>query len=286
MTSYINFSDISATTSIGLAAATETVYQESGQTGYTFELLGFDISKQLQVDPSFAIAIAQAAGLGVVDAIVDINVAASSFDGMFQIKLDSSDILDASASDILYGVSADFAYPDVSYSKGTVSTGNMNDTAGYNQTLEYDLVRHLAYSVTGGYAAADIFSNEVSLRNDVVSRDAEFNASFQTVLDDLETAGFKSVDNITNASSSELIAAVNLLTVTLNDSTGSYARRTTILEDISAAGASVTGEIQVPLKFVAGDQIVMRLNYQPQSETPIGANPISDRSYKVVATLT
>ena len=286
MTSYINFSDISSSTAIGLTAATETVYQESGQTGYTFELLGFDISKQLQVDPSFAIAIAQAAGLGAVDAIVDINVAASSFDGMFQIKLDSSDILDASASDILYGVSADFSYPDVSYSKGTVSTGNMNNTAGYNQTLEYDLVRHLAYSVTGGYAAADIFSNEVSLRNDVVSRDAEFNTSFQTVLDDLETAGFKTVDNITNASSPELIAAVNLLTVTLNDSTSSYARRTTILEDISAAGASVTGEIQVPLKFVAGDQIVMRLNYQPQSETPIGANPITDRSYKVVATLT
>ena len=291
MTSYINFSDISSSTAIGLTAATETVYQESGQTGYTFELLGFDISKQLQVDPSFAIAIAQAAGLGAVDAIVDINIAASSFDGMFQIKLDSSDILDASASDIYYGVSADFAYPDVSYSKGTVSTGNMNNTTGYNQTLEYDLVRHLAYSVTGGYAAADIFSNEVSLRNDVVSRDAEFNTSFQTVLDDLETAGFKTVDNITNASSSELIAAVNLLTVTLNDNgqygTGSnYARRTTLLEDISAAGASVTGEIQVPLKFVAGDQIVMRLNYQPQTETPIGANPISDRSYKVVATLT
>lgn len=286
MTSYVNFADISSSSTIGLSASTLTVYQESGQSGYTFELLGFDASNSLTVDPSFAQAIAQAAGLGAVDAIVDVSVAASSFDGMFQIKLDSSDILDASASDIYYGVSADFSYPDLSYSAGTVSTGNMNSTAGYNQTLEYDLVRHLAYRVTGGYAAADIFSNEAALRADVASRDGDFNTSFQTVLDGLETAGFKTVDNITNSSSSELIAAVNLLTVTLNDSTSSYARRTTLLSDISSAGASVTGEIQVPLKFVAGDQLVLRLNYEPNSATPIGANTITDRSYKVVITLT
>lgn len=286
MTSYVNFADISSSSTIGLSASTLTVYQESGQSGYTFELLGFDASNSLTVDPSFAQAIAQAAGLGAVDAIVDIDVSATDFDGMFQIKLDSSDILDASASDIYYGVSADFSYPDLSYSAGTVSTGNMNSTAGYNQTLEYDLVRHLAYRVTGGYAAADIFSNEAALRADVASRDASFNSSFQTVLDGLETAGFKTVDNITNSSSSELIAAVNLLTVTLNDSTSSYARRTTLLSDISSAGASVTGEIQVPLKFVAGDQLVLRLNYEPNSATPIGANTITDRSYKVVITLT
>ena len=290
MTSYVNFSDISAEASIGLTASTLTVYQESGQTGYTFELLGFDISHDLTVDPSFAQAVAQAAGVGAVDAVVDMDVSATDFNGMFQIKLDSSDILDASASDIFYGVSADYAYPDLSYSAGTVSTGNMNSTTGYNQILEYDLVRHLAFRVTGGYAAADIFSNEVALIIDVASRDAEFNTSFQTILDGLETAGFKTINDITNASNSELIAAVNLLTVTLNDNgqygTGSdYARRTTLLSDIATAGASETGEIQVPLKFVAGDQLIMRLNYEPNSSTPIGANTITDRSYKVVITL-
>ena len=291
MTTYTDFSSITDNVTIGLTAQSETVYREAndqGTNGYTFELLGFDISHDLTVDPSFAQAIAQVAGLAA-DAIVEFDASATDFDGMFQIKLDSSDILDASASDILYGVSADYTFPSLAYSSGTVGTGKMNSTAGYNQALEYDLVRHLAYSVTGGYAAADIFSNEADLRADVVSRDAEFNTSFQGVLSDL-SATFTDVASITAASDPELIAAVNLLTVTLNDDgqygTGSnYARRTTLLTDISAAGTSVTGQIQVPLKFAVGDKLVMKLNYEPNSRTPIGANSISDRSYKVVVTL-
>tara|TARA_B100000902_G_scaffold391818_1_gene443114 strand:- start:287 stop:1150 length:864 start_codon:yes stop_codon:yes gene_type:complete len=286
MTTYTDFSSITDNVTIGLTAETETVYREAndqGTTGYTFELLGFDISHDLTVDPSFAQAIAQVAGLAA-DAIVEFDASATDFDGMFQIKLDSSDILDASASDILYGVSADYTFPTLAYSSGTVGTGKMNSTAGYNQALEYDLVRHLAYSVTGGYAAADIFSNEASLRADVVSRDAEFNTSFQGVLTDL-SATFADIASITAASDPELIAAVNLLTVTLNDSDDSYARRSALLTDISSAGTAVTGQIQVPLKFVAGDKLVMKLNYEPNARTPIGANSISDRSYKVVVTL-
>jgi hypothetical protein len=260
------FSDISDVT-IGTSASLKSVYTDSGN--YVFELVGLDVSLNLDVSASYEDEIIQQ-GLPDVSAVATIDISASDFSDVFKITIDSSDIDDLSANDVIYDVS-DATFPSISYSSATVTSGKVNSTYT-DQSLKKDLVRSIAKAITGGYAASDIFSNESLLLADVVDHDASFSEAFSTILADVSSSTYPAVTDI-------LSTAKNLLAVTL----GVESRRNTLFADISNATQS-GGSITVPLAFVAGDKLVVRIKYDPANDHPNSTN-VTSRTYKVVLNL-
>lgn len=264
-------------TSDSLGASGKSVYIDSADSGYVFELIGLDSTLTLDVSASYEAALVQQ-GLADASGLVTIAANASDFDDMFKITIDSSDLDDLSSNDVMYDVS-DTTFPSVTFSSGIVSSGNVNTsyTGTGQQAIKYDVVRHIAKCITGGYAAADIFSNEDDLVTDVENHDASFSEAFTDILEAVDASN-------TILSTDVLSTAKNLLAVTLNDATAGSTRRSDLLSAIATAGASATGSITVPLKFYAGDKIVVRIEYAPASNHPAGGT-VTNRSYKVVLDL-
>jgi hypothetical protein len=264
------FSGITEVATLSESASSKSLYTSGGN--YVFELIGLDASLNLDVSASYEDVLIQQ-GLAAANGLVLIDVSASDFSDMFKITVDSSDIDDLSANDVIYDVS-DTTFPSIEYSSATVTSGKVNE-AYSDQSLKKDMVRHIAKCITGGYAAADIFSNETDLLNDVVDHDDSFSEAFTSILEGVSETKDPSSNDV-------LSTAKNLLAVTLNDASGN--RRTDLFTDISNSTTSSDTTVTVPLKFYAGDKLVVRINYAPASDHPTGGN-VTDRSYKVVLTL-
>lgn len=84
----------------------------------------------------------------------------------------------------------------------------------------------------------------------------------------------------TISTTSMLSTAKNLLMVTL----GVEERKQVLFEDISNATQDAYGKIVVPLKFVIGDKLIVRINYDPASGHPTNEH-VLNKSYKVAITL-
>lgn len=280
--------------------ASNSVYEGGGATGitgYIFELFQADIS--LTVDPSFAAAIFQTDSFAAVDAVATIDVSLASFNNLFFITVDSSDIDDTSADDVIFSIDSSFTNPftvdgSMVFSDATVQAGNVNVRYA-DQALKKDVVRHIAKEVTGGYAVADIFSNEGSLLNDVVDRDVEIhtqlNAAIDGIRSDNDGVTVNEIAGIPDADQKRFYQiAHSLFGLTVNDPGG---RQATLYTDLSNASVDTDGTpidqttVTVPLKFIAGDAIALRISYDPASSpvSGLGSNTIENRSYKIILRL-
>ena len=280
-------------------------------SGYVFDLFKADVS--INVDPSYAVATFVADTFADVDAIALFDVSVSAFNNLFFITVDSSDIDDASANDIVFSIDPSFENPFVpdgvsmEFSSADVIHGAVNYRYT-DQVLKKDVVRHLAKEITGGYAVADIFSNEEELINDVVGRDAEIHTQLDTAISTIVndvTNGRRgrTIDQFDDAALSEdekrfYKVAHTLFGLSINDPGG---RQEQIYKDLSDASVDASGNPNVgqttttiPLRFIVGDAIALRISYDPKS-SPVGGgnaagggmgdNPISNRSYKLILRL-
>ena len=282
-----------------------------GIDGYVFDLFKADVS--LGVDPSYAAALDGGEGFAEVNAVATFDLSADMFNNLFFITVDSSDIDDASANDVIFSIDAtDFQYPflekdgvnDVSmaFSNSTVKYGAINNQY-VDQSLKKDLIRHIAKSITGGYAVADIFSNEKQLLDDVEDRDDDIHGKLHTAIGNLQGNSY-TVDQIVDISEPDekrfFSVARALFGINMNDVGG---RQLDIYEDLSNASVDpTTGEplasVTIPLKFKKNDAIALRIEYAPHS-SPVGGdtngdgvglggmgnNPIPNRSYKILIPL-
>lgn len=292
----------------------------SGSAGYVFELCEMDVSQAIAVDPSFADLVESFAGLADVDAVSELDVSLSKFQGLFSIQIDSDDIDDISATDVLFRVNqpSDDTYNDcssgtgslnvgelftgssVTFSESNVKSGHVN--ASYDmatkQKIKFDFVRHLAKSITGGYSASDIFTNETALKNGVSATDAAINATLNTVITDLSGMTAKDVTYNTGSGASLIQAARQLYNLNLQTTDGGApgtSRSDQLLLDISLASANkatvVNGEnvldvLNVPLRFHSGDRLAVRVVYKPATNVFAGNGAaIPDRSYKIMLRL-
>jgi hypothetical protein len=260
-------------------------------TGYVFELFEADVS--LGVDPSFAQALLTGSGFSDVDAVAEMIATASSFDDLIQITVDSSDIDDVLGTDIEYSITGNNPFSSLAYSEAIVMAGEVNSTYN-NQDLKKDLVRHVAKSITGGYAVADIFTNEAELLDDVVLRDPDIATDIGNVISDIQSVGNKTSDtfNTLEAPAKRFYeVAQSLFQIIINDESG---RQPQLFEDLSNNSVDVNGYpnsdgmTTVPLRFKAGDAIALRVSYDPNSSPVdgLGGNSIPNRSYKILIRLT
>lgn len=298
-------------------------------SNYIFDFFASDVS--MTVDPSFAVQLVSLAGLSDVSAIAQVQTPVESFDGLISLILDSSDINDLSDEDIRFMVNSNNPFSNFNFSDSSIKFGAENTTYT-DQSIPSDMVRHIAKDITGGYAVADIFTNESEMKNDIISLDASLVQDISASIDALasitapssdaaDPAGpqggiqfAKAIDGtvVSPAQAMFFTSVHTLFSLTMASSVGSddpaKERFLNFLEDISNDGVVIddTGAVltdvsdvtvvqgtdpakfvKVPLRFVRGDAIAVRINYRPASEQPvIGNNPINDRSYKVLIELT
>tara|TARA_Y100000389_G_scaffold84031_1_gene80668 strand:+ start:3869 stop:4870 length:1002 start_codon:yes stop_codon:yes gene_type:complete len=293
---------------------------DNGSTAnYIFDFFTADVS--MTVDPSFAVQLTSLAGLSDVSAIAQVQTPVESFDGLISLILDSSDIDDLSANDIRFMVNSNNPFSSFNFSDSSIKFGAENTTYS-DQSIPSDMVRHIAKDITGGYAVADIFTNEKEMRDDIISLDASLVEDISSSINDLYTltspattgdqGGVQFAQAIASTGSGQAMfftSVHTLFSLTMAASVGANdnakERFLNFLEDISNDGVVIddTGAVvdtsdvtvdgtdpakfvKVPLRFVRGDAIAIRINYRPASDQPvIGNNPINERSYKVLIEL-
>ena len=294
-------SDYQSLTTDSSFAATLYTGAASEINGYVFDLFQADVS--LTLDPSFAAALPGGTGFTAVDAIATFDLSASVFNNLFFITVDSSDINNDDNTDVIFSIDGSAVqYPfidggiSMEFSNSTVKYGAVNNQY-VDQSLKKDIIRHIAKSITGGYAVADIFSNESELIADVESRDAKLHESLHASIDALKnvsegyTVDLINSTDISNADQLRFFqVAQSLFGINVND-TGTGGRQEALFADLSNASVDSNGNalatVTVPLKFRVGDAIALRIQYDPNSSpvSGMGSNPISSRSYKILIPL-
>lgn len=270
---------------------------ETDVSGYVFEINAFDTSGSLTVDPTFDTQIQQGLGLDDCSAIALLDVSLSNFNQLFTFQSDSDDLDDLSVNDLKFGIAsgASTIFSNILYSYGTVVEQQINSYYD-NQSIYDDYVRNLAFQITGGYSASDIFTNEENLVQGVQDLDSTFQSLFTNIIVALVTDtinnGHKSIPDIQNLTENDSVfkAAIALFTINVNSGASSE-RLTDLFDDIKTASDAATvstgnvGPITVPLRFYSGDKIAVRLVYKNQNTNPIGNNTIVPRSYKLLLNL-
>jgi hypothetical protein len=266
-------------------------------SGYVFEITDFDKSVSLTVDPTFDTRIQQDLALADVSAIAVLDVSLSDFNTLFSFQSDSDDLDDLSVNDLKFGIntSSSTVFSNLLYSHGTVVEQKINSY--YSEQFIYnDFVRNIAYQITGGYSASDIFSNEENLLQGVKDLDSTFQSLFTTILTDVitdtTTNGFRDVHEIKDLTQDASLYKAAIALFTINSNSGPASERLTdLFDDIKTASDAATvstanvGPITVPLRFYSGDKIALRLEYKNQDTNPIGNNILVPRSYKLLLNL-
>jgi len=260
-----------------------------GAAGNVFELFD-DIGTTLGLDPSFAATIedqlatdasAVAVLTGIFSAATLNGNKSTDTPSFISIQTDSAD-LDGTAGtdpDVSFVINTSIitnALTGATFSGANVVAGNIN-TLLSNQEIKHDVVRHLAFQITGGYAAADIFDNETALVDSVATQDSDVETQISSSL--ASVSGTKLFSDLQSADAAFARAAKNLYAANVNDTT----RLGAIYTDFETDSYQNDTNNSANLRFNAGDVISMRINYVPFSRNPTGNNAnIDDRSYRVL----
>jgi len=307
-----------------------TLVQETAENNFyrtadgynVFEFYAMDISQTYDVAPSF-IPIIKGTQFSDVSAVAIITASAINFSKLFKFKSDDTinltgDDLDWDESNALlnnmyFGCEDTSAFFNISYSNASVTVNLANKSEIYknNTTIKQDFVRHLAKSITGGYALSEIFVNEKQLMDGVENMDEKFNASMREIItnsisDSGETderfnglfTGSAVQGNPIALSCQNLVANLFALNVSYlnegsNGNTESWARGQRFLEDLSNQTTADISDNEFYVKFRDKDVLALRLTYAPfgsvngldnntdPNNSAPGSNPIYSRSYKV-----
>jgi hypothetical protein len=269
-------------------------------SGYVFEINAFDTSGSLPIDPTFDTLIQQNLGFQDCSAIAVLDVSLSAFNSLFSFESDSDDLDDLSVNDLKFGLNtaAGSLFSDICYSYADVVESMVNSVYS-EQQIYHDYIRNVAKQITGGYSAADIFTNEEELVEGVKTLDLTFQQLFtsiiSTLINETNTLGHKGLDEIGTLSAAEYSsvyrAAIALFTINAN-SGATHERLLTLFDDIRAASAdyvaangTTPSSIVVPIRFHSGDKVALRLVYKNTNTTPLGNNSIDPRSYKLLLNL-
>ncbi len=198
-------------------------------------------------------------------AIIDINVSLGDISGVFKFYTDISNTnnINISTSDIQYQcISGNWTNINVSnYHVSVNKIGPYSNSQMYN-----DVVRYLAKELFSTYVAVDIFQNENSLKNAVISLNSVINNSIKNKL-----SGANNLDNTTqtyNNLSRELFKTIleyypsriqTILTEQYNNNDSAYQN----------------------IPFVVDDVLCVEINIQfkDMSNLNLGKNKPNDKDY-------
>jgi hypothetical protein len=241
-----------------------------------------------------------ASGFVGYQAISEINVSLTKWNKVFFFDSDDSDpntMYPGSFTDASYGILGSdginpFASPNplnVSFSESKVIAGWANAAVEYqgNTTLKQDYIRYTAKSITGGYALADLFSNERILLTGVSNMDIPFNTGLYTALNNVSQTRTLTSDAIKTTES--------LVTGLLNmakypNGSPSNTRGNQFLSDLASQSQTETQSKRFWVYFRPGDALALQLTYIPKegdnqiaknNNDFLGTNRIMNRTYKI-----
>jgi hypothetical protein len=174
-----------------------STYTDSGITYYEIAAADADVS----VNVLYGDLPADVSGLGTYHAVVELSLD-TSLANLFSVKIDSDDLTDEPGDDVLFKVnSGTVTIADDLDAVGTAAVTAGAYAAGSDVVLNKDFVRHMAYKITGGYANADIFSNEDDLVTETNTAIAAAVANLEGQWEDLSqntyaAAGTTQSDNV------------------------------------------------------------------------------------------
>jgi hypothetical protein len=294
-------------------------YRTAG--GYNvFEFYAMDISQTFSVAPSF-IPIIKGDRFGDVSAVAIMHADAINFSRLFKFKSDDTIVpSDWSESNVSFN-NMYFGCEDIGafnnsilrYSNAsvTVNLANKADIYVNDTTIKQDYVRHLAKSITGGYAMSEIFVNEKELIEGVENMDAHFNTSMRDIIINASNGGSQDErynglytgtfieGNPVALSCQNLVANLFALNVSVigeqsNGDAASWARGQQFLTDLSNQTTADISDNEFYVKFRNKDVLALRLTYAPfgsvdgldsadntNANSAPGTNPVYSRSYKV-----
>lgn len=275
---------------------------------FVFEFLPMNVSSTIDITPQFQSYDYNLDKPGFIDvsATSIINVSCDNFSRLF--KFNSNDITfeDYPNQDILYGVENSSSF-NVSFSESTIISGWANPATQFllNTSLAADYIRNTAKEITGGYALADIFSNQEQIIQGIQSLDASFNEALNNKIsnnyyENSSTEGMLSFpDNSNNLFTSSCRQLLNGLLSSVNTTRGIQ-----FLNDLKTqsdanlvANGNVSGDDSATyyITFQPNDVLAVRLSYIPKngdgqpagdSGNYLGNNPLHTRSYKVFLKMT
>ena len=288
---------------------------------YVFSEL--DSTVTLDKDPLFAITYT-APSLAADAEIETLNIPASNFNKLFLFRTDADDVNDVANLDIQYAVNpVNWNNPgtgslgfDLSQAVVTAATciGGSVYSDPSNRTVPFDMVRHIALKVTGGYAGADLFSNEADLRKSISDLSGPLSKGIARgtkhlvagdivgILDNSANVGYAradlSYDDETDGESpaKPFVFKDNTITARTNIAREAFLQTYTndlsrIFEELSGrashAGnfAADSSKIVMSIPFEAGDSLAFKVTINPKTAKPLGDNTITSRSYALKATL-
>lgn len=231
--------------------------------------------------------------LDIADCISEFTISSTNFDNLFYVKLNTNDISNIDLSNVLFKINYNNnPFDNIDFSKSNIKYGSEN-VIYRNQKVYVDMVRHLAKDITGGYAVADIFSNESALANNIVYLDNLILQDISNILQNVSTLTINGISNetintINNQSQLRFLKCISkLFEITVSDilnNESSYNSRTlNFLNDINNYDLN---NDYVPIKFVPGDAITIYVSYDPKSNTFNSNNTILSRSYKILISFT
>jgi hypothetical protein len=309
---------------------------------FQFNLLS-DLETMLGLDPSYGTF--NDYDFVSSKSVCNLDVSATKFNDVFLFRSKDA-LLNSTEPDMEYACNSDNWHYDnaamyttpIPISHAEVNTsllvgGTSNNNNITENQIKFDLIRHIAKEITGGYASSDVFANETELIAGVESEDANIDTSIRTKLNNgLSVGGFdvsgntvvddkgdtyyytaaNNVDGIfelwdTDSYTTKVVGKTipgNKAVVGQTAGQGVYDETTANISrsvlnrlltaneytqarvaDIYASREGAQEDVWMSIPFIAGDSFVMKVNYKPNSYTPLGTNGIDDYSYKVVLNL-
>lgn len=243
-----------------------------------------------------------------------IYVTESQIKGVFQIRTDAFDVIDAPETDIEYyvykdvfdtlganaaGINPADAMMDTAFSRDPISLNDKaaNPYAPKKCSVAHDFVRHLAKDLFGSWIGVDILNNEAALLQNIRlkcgSESGNVMDLINTLVANVSTTSTATVEGLAGTSVKYMTnaneTAENLCRVLFNQMITSQPARFANLAPLDEAGDPVIndqdGEPR-PLPFMVGDTVNFKLIINPAEDQHAfirgeEGTPVAPRSYEI-----
>lgn len=226
--------------------------------------------------------------LETADCISEISSSLTNFDNIFYVKLNTNDISNIDLSNVLFKINNNNNhFSNINFSNSSIKYGAENKIYANSQKIKFDMIRHISKDITGSYGMSDIFTNETSLKNDVVNLDNIIIQDISNILNEvseLTVNGIsnETINNITNQSHLRFLKCVSkLFEITVKEilNNSSYNYRT--LQFINNVNNSDINDY-ISFNFIEGDAAAFHIQYDPNNKYFISNNIIHSRIYKIL----
>lgn len=248
-----------------------------------FVLDSFDLS--LNMTTKALLTTGQAPGTITSDAIASYEISLAAAKSAFYFETDSTDMLDASASDIHYYVNWPAAYVlnpahAYVYDSPIAITGPDGALANNRLLVKHDFVRHIAKELFNTHLAVDLFSNEEATVEDIASKGhTAWTNNIKSKIDAV-SAGGALVDPSGGYTTNALDTSANLCRVLFQQMMYSDSSRFTNLNTLASTDVSYV----YYLPFKANDSISFKVVLYPeatQNDIVNSNTPVPSRSYRI-----